>query len=80
MRSASADGFQHLRNAKLSAEPGSQFPTSDVSYVVVKDEAAHSVEVATPQKLLSRGIVDYLISGKRQQERQRLTHGVVVIS
>jgi hypothetical protein len=51
-----------------------------VGHVVVKDKAAHAVEVATLQKLVSRGIVDYLIFGERQQERKRLAHGVVVIS
>jgi hypothetical protein len=67
-------------NCHPSPEPDSQFQTSDVGHVVVKDKAAHAVEVATLQKLVSRGIVDYLISGKCQQERQRLTHGVVVIN
>jgi hypothetical protein len=58
----------------------SQFQTSDVGHAVVKDKAAHAVDVATLQKRVSQGIVGYLISGKRQQERQRLTHGVVVNS
>jgi hypothetical protein len=33
--------------ATPSPEPGSQFQTSDVGHVVVKDKAAHAVEVAT---------------------------------
>jgi hypothetical protein len=67
---------QNRQVSPPSPGPGRQFPTSDVGHVVVKARAAHPVEVATLQKLVSGGIADYLSSGKRPQERERHTHGV----
>ena len=48
------------QNGNYYPQPGagSQYRASDVGIVVVKDKAAHAIEVATLRKIVSRGIVE----------------------